>query len=239
MSENSFDIDGVRKKFEDIDGDLNNFIQSIREIKEIRDSVESLPERLKEGEAEFESRTQDLDRMMVSTNNLLMNFEEQAKGIIFDLEKKTDNLTNEAKMSIAELGNIFNQGNDHLKNEYSKQSEGVLKKYNDLKQSLEILKNVVGDQQQSVITLKNDYSAVTAFFDKMEKSITDIRKSIAELQKRPVDSELVTKVKEKKMMERLEKIIDEKNSRLKILSWGHFIVLLTGFLYFLFAFYLD
>ncbi len=239
MSENSFDIEGVRKKFEDIDGDLNNFMQSIKEIKEIRNSVGSLPERLKESEAEFESRTMDLDRMMVSTNNLLMTFEEQAKGIIFDLEKKTDSLTNEAKLSIAELGNIFNQSNDQLKSEHSKQTEDVSRKYNDLKQSFEILRNVVGDQQQSVMALKNDYASAAAIFDEIEPSLLELKKSIAELQKRPAESELVTQVKEKKMMERLETMIDEKNARVKILSWGHFIILLTGFLYFLFVFYLD
>ncbi len=239
MSENSFDIEGVRKKFEDIDSDLNNFTQSIREIKEIRESVGTLPERLKESEAEFESRSQDLDRMMVSTNNLLMTFEEQAKGIIFDLEKKTESLTNEAKLSIAELGNVFNQSSDHLKKEHSKHSEDLIKEYTDLRQSLEILKNVVGDQQQSVINLKNDYSSAASIFDKIEPSLLEMKKSIAELQKRQGDSELVTEVKEKKMMERLEKVILEKNARVKILSWSHFIILLTGFIYFIFAFYLD
>jgi len=235
MSENAFDIERVRQKFEDLDNDVDSFIQSIREIKEIRNSVGSLPERLKQSEETMESQRKDLDRMMSSTSNLLMTFEEQSKGIIFDLEKKTADLTGEVKTSISQIGNILNQSNDQLKDQYMKQSDDMLKKYKDLKQSLEILKNVVGDQQQTVNALKNEYTAGSKIFDTMEPSLAAMKKSIAALQARPQSSA----VGMHDMEERLKELIQQKGAKQTLLTWSMFIILLTGFLYFLFAFYIH
>ena len=229
------EIESVRKKFEDIDSDLNNFIQSIREIKEIRESVGSLPDRLKQSEQELENQRKDLDRMMSSSNNLLMTFEEQAKGIIFDLEKKTGELTTEVKSSISQIGNIFNENNGALKDHNSQESRELMKKINDLKQSFEIIKNVVGDQQQTVNVIKSDYMAVSGIFDKLEPSLVEMKKSISELQSRQPGPDGAIMEMEKRLME----VMIEKESKQKVLTIGVFIVLLTGFLYFLFAFYVH
>jgi len=228
------DIEGVRKKFEDIDSDLNSFIQSIREIKEIRDSVGSMPDRLKQSEEELENQRKDLDRMMKSSNNLLMTFEEQAKGIIFDLEKKTGVLTEEVRLSISQIGSIFKENNGSI-NSDSEEFVELMKKYESLNQSFEILKNVVGDQQQTVNALKSDYMAVCDIFDKLEPSLLEMKKSISDLQSRPPGSEEAMMQMEKRLME----VMIEKESKQKVLTIGAFIVLLTGFLYFLFAFYVH
>jgi chromosome segregation ATPase len=229
------EIESVRKKFEEIDSDLNNFIQSIREIKEIRDSVGSMPDRLKQSENELENQRKDLDRMMKSSNNLLMTFEEQAKGIIFDLEKKTGVLTEEVRSSISQIGSILKENNGALENRNSEDAVELMKNYDELNQSFEILKNVVGDQQQTVNALKNDYTAVCDIFDKLEPSLLEMKKSISELQGRPSGSEEAVKDMEKRLME----VINNKASGQKALTISMFIVLLTGFLYFLFAFYLH
>ena len=226
------EIESVRKKFEDIDSDLNNFIQSIREIKEIRESVGSLPDRLKQSEQELENQRKDLDRMMSSSNNLLMTFEEQAKGIIFDLEKKTGELTTEVKSSISQIGNIFNENNGALKDHNSQESKELMKKINDLKQSFEIIKNVVGDQQQTVNVLKSDYMAVSGIFDKLEPSLVEMKKSISELQSRQPSPDGAIMEVEKRLM----KVMIEKESKQKLLTISAFIVLLTIFFYFLFVF---
>ncbi len=235
MEEGMSEIESVRKKFEDIDSDLNNFLQSIREIKEIRDSVGSLPDRLKESEKQLENRRQDLDRMVTSSNNLLMTFEEQAKGIIFDLEKKTGALTEEVRSSISQIGRIFNENNSTLKDRNPGEADELIKKYENLNQSFEIIKNVVGDQQQTVNALKNDYMAVSDIFDKLEPSLVEMKKSITDLQKRPMGSEDAMI----EMENRLMGAMNEKESKQKVLTIGVFIVLLTAFLYFLFAFYIH
>ncbi len=228
------EIESVRKKFEDIDSDLNSFLQSIREIKQIRDSVGSLPERLKQSEQDLEDRRQDLDRMMSSSNNLLMTFEEQAKGIIFDLEKKTEALTTEVSSSISQMGSIFKESSSAMKGSNEEQTGEIMKKCDDLKQSLEILKNVVGDQQQTVNAMKSEYTAASGLFDKLEPSLIDMKKSIAELQSRPPGTEDAMRAMEKRLIE----LMTEKEAKQKVLTIGVFIVLLSGFLYFLFAFYI-
>lgn len=235
MSENTFNIERVRQKFEELDSDVDSFIQSIHEIKEIRNSVGSLPERLKQGEEEIESRKKDIDRMMSSTSNLLMTFEEQSKGIIFDLEKKTGDLTDEVKTSISQIGNILNRSNDQLKDQYMKQSEDMLKKYEELKQSLEILKNVVGEQQQTVLTLKSDIASGPGIIEKIEPSLAEMKKNIAALQSGPKGSAAGMREMEK----RLKELIEKNSARQKLLTWSMFIILLTGFFYFLFAFYIQ
>lgn len=235
MNENVFDIESVRKKFEDIDSELNCFIDSIREIKKIRDSVESLPDRLKQSEEELQNRRADLDRMMSSTNNLLMTFEEQAKGIVFDLEKKTESLTSELKSSISQISGVFNENNIQMKGQYEKQTEDMSKQYEEIKQSVEILKNVVGEQQQTVNTLKSNYMAVSDIFSKIEPSVIEMKNNISKLQNRPHGSGKILN----EMEERLEDLINENHAKQKILSWSLFVVLVTGFLYFLFAFYIH
>jgi chromosome segregation ATPase len=164
-----------------------------------------------------------------------MTFEEQAKGIIFDLEKKTESLTEEVRSSISQIGSIFKENNGSINNRNSEESAELMKKYESLNQSFEILRNVVGDQQQTVNVLKNDYMAVCDIFDKLEPSLLEMKKSISDLQSRPPGSEEAIKKMEKRLME----VMSEKESGQKVLTIGVFIVLLTGFLYFLFAFYVH
>ncbi len=235
MNEETYELEIVRKKFEDLDNDLDNFTRSIREIKDIRDSVETLPEQLRQGEEAIGNQKKELDTLLASTNNLLMSFEEQAKGILFDLEKKTDNLSEEAKTSIARINNIFQQSTDQLKETCSEQEEKIFGKYKELHQSLEVLKSVVGVQQQSINTISDKYTEINGVLSSLGQSREEMKKSISRLENRPESSARAAG----EVTKELKELIYEKNAKQQMLSWSLFVVMLTGFLYFIFAFYLQ
>jgi DNA repair ATPase RecN len=63
MNKNLHDIESVYKSLEILNDELDTFFQSIKEIKEIRDTVGALPERLKQYEVEIENQIEKFNQI--------------------------------------------------------------------------------------------------------------------------------------------------------------------------------
>ncbi len=227
MTENAYDVETVRKKFEDLDNEISTFLQAIKEVKEMRDTFREIPEQLEHNEIEIEQQKKELDSLMSTTNNLLITFEEQSKGAIFDLEKKTDILTKEVKTGISQINNIFQQNSNQLRHEQIERFEDITKMYTELNSSHETLKNMVRSIEGSFNILKNNYFMVSKIFDKFEISLIEIKKNLAELQKKP--NEYKYKIKE--LEEYFKNLINEKHSKQQKFTVVVLIILIAGILF--------
>jgi chromosome segregation ATPase len=199
MESNLQELENIRRKCVELDGELNTFLHSIREIRSIRDSVAEIPDKLKEQEAEIEHQKVKIENMLSSTSNLLITFEEQAKGLFFDLEKKTDTLAGNVKTSISELRNIFELNRVRLQEEQKEKLEQIIKAYDQIQISFESVKNTITLHEQSITALQNNYAEILKIFEKSEKSFHEIKKSLSDLQKRPYEADLRMKAVEDKL----------------------------------------
>jgi chromosome segregation ATPase len=183
----------------DLDGELSAFLHSIQEIKSIRDSVGQLPDKLKENEAEIERQKVKIENMLSSTSNLLITFEEQAKGLFFDLEKKTDKLVVDVKTSTSELRDIFESNSARLREEQKEKLEKVVTAYEQTALSIESVKNKITLHEQSITALQNNYAELMKIFERSELSFRVVTKSLSDLQNKPYDAELKVKAIEDKL----------------------------------------
>ncbi|MBI5741054.1 MAG: hypothetical protein HZA16_10060 [Nitrospirae bacterium] len=201
MNDNFPELENVRKKCETLDNELNSFFESIKEIRSVRDSVAGLPDRLKQNEAELEQQKMEMDNMLSSTRNLLISFEEQAKGLFFDLEKKTDALAGNVTTSISELGNVFETGSGRLIEEQKERLGQIIKAYDQIQMTFEGMKHTITLHDQSIAALQNNYAEALKILEKSDLSFRDIRKSLSDLQKRPSEMENRIKGMESRLRE--------------------------------------
>ncbi len=199
MNSNLQELENFRKKCVALDNELNSFYHSIQEIKSLRDTVAELPDRLKENEEEIEHQKARMENMLSSTSHLLITFEEQAKGLFFDLEKKTDKLIADVKTSVSELRNVFESNNSRLQEEQKNKLEKVATAYEQTALSFESVKNKITLHEQSIAALQNNYAELLKILERSELSFKEIRKSLSDIQRKPYDAELRVKAVEDKL----------------------------------------
>jgi len=235
MSGKEFNPETVQKKLEDLDNEVNTFIQVVKEVKEMKNSAGELQEKLVKHEGEIEQQKKELGQLISTTQNLGINIEEQTKGIIFDLEMKTDALIREVKSGISHISDIWSKGNAHLQEQQNNTLHSLLTKYEETKKGYEILKIIVDAHEQKMKNLNNGDPEASKACDKMESSLNELKKSIYEIQKRPheIDYKLT------KIEERLELSINEKYSRQKNITMVVLIILIVTIFLSVINFYLS
>ncbi len=199
MNSNLQELENFRKKCVALDNELNSFYHSIQEIKSLRDTVAELPDRLKDNEEEIEHQKERMENMLSSTSHFLITFEEQAKGLFFDLEKKTDKLIADVKTSVSELRNVFESNNSRLQEEQKNKLEKVATAYEQTALSFESVKNKITLHEQSIAALQNNYAELLKILERSELSFKEIRKSLSDIQRKPYDAELRVKAVEDKL----------------------------------------
>lgn len=227
MSGNKYNQKTVQKKLEDLDNEVTSFVQIIKEVKEMKDAAGGLQEKLVRHEEEIDRRKKELGQLISTTKNLGINIEEQTKGVIFDLEMKTNALIREIKSGIFQISNICEKGNEQLQEKQNENLYNLSNKYEEIEKAYEILKIIVDSHEQKMKGLSNGSSEASHVYDEMEASIDKLKKTVSEIQKRPyeVDNRLA------KMEERLELSINEKYSRQKnIIMIALIILIVTVFL---------
>ena len=88
MSEDEYELETVREKCEELDRELNTFMQTIAELRELRDEIGMLPEKLINSESEIAVLKKELKSMMLSVTKTVDSFEKKGNGMINDLEKR-------------------------------------------------------------------------------------------------------------------------------------------------------
>ncbi len=123
------DFKNLGRNFEDFDNELNTFFQSLKEIKEIRETVAALPDNLKKGEIEIGHQKKELEQLIFNTNNLLRSFEEKTKGLFYDLEQKVETIVNDVKSNISQLSSDLSPKKFELKDEQIRTREQISKEF--------------------------------------------------------------------------------------------------------------
>jgi hypothetical protein len=124
----AFDIEKARKKIETLDLELSTFLQAVKEIKEIRNTVGELPLQLKNDKEEIENQKKQLEGLILSSNKLLAELAVHANEVILDLARKTDTMSEEIRSSIAQFDNVFKEQATTLQDEQGKRSKDMTKK---------------------------------------------------------------------------------------------------------------
>lgn len=226
MSENAYDLKTVQKKLESLDSELTMFMQSIKEIKEIRDSVESLPERLRQREIEIEQQKKEVDTLISSTNKLFIAVQEQTRGIVYDLEKKAQDLSGHIEQSMSQVNTICEQHSIQRQREHKQELEAITKKFRFMLSSCEELKNMVDSHELEIKSLKNNCAAVSAAFGKINASYPGV-------QTRPAGNDETIK----KVEERLTDLFFhnlEKQKRVVLITFGILLACIIFMFFFLY-----
>jgi chromosome segregation ATPase len=193
------ELEDVRKKFEVLDNELNAFFQSVKEIKEIRDSIGNLPDIIRQNGEAIEIQKKEIEDLRTSINNLLITFDEQAKGLFYDLERKTENLEGNVKASISELKDVFESNSSKLQNEQKDRIEQIAGAYEKIKSFFEQIKSIVDSHEQSINILNDNYASIQKLIQRAELSLKEIRYNISALQKRPHEVEDKVKAVEERL----------------------------------------
>ncbi|MBI5664251.1 MAG: hypothetical protein HZC49_04040 [Nitrospirae bacterium] len=235
MNSKEYDPASVQKKLEDLDSEVNTFIQVVKEVKEIKASAGMLQKRLMQHEGEIEHKKNELEQLISTTQSLRMNIEEQSKGVIYDLEMMTDTLIREVKSGISQIGNIYEKGSTQLQEQHNETSESLSLKCDEIKKAYEKLKIIVDSHEQRINNLNNSGTGPVNVYDKMEASLNELKKTVNELQKRPYESDN----KLIRMEEKLELLINEKYSKQKNFTLVVLIILIAAIFLSLITFYIS
>jgi len=157
---NKVELETISNKIKGLDNELDTFIEVVREIKEISNTVGTLPEDLKQNIAEIEAWKKEIEILVSSSKDMLITFEEQARGVIFDLEKKTDILTAEAKLQISEIKNTARNISNELLDLHKEKIKEIDDKYKELSNSLKTIIKAVDSQESSIDDLKKSHLAI-------------------------------------------------------------------------------
>lgn len=224
MNNETYNVEDIKKRFEDLDSGLNAFLQSVKEIKEIRDTVGELPEKIRSNDERIEMQKKEIEQLMSSANNVFISFEEKSKGVIFDIEKKTEALTNEVKSGISQIGNMFEQGNMQLQDRQKENSEALSRKFEELRSSLEEARKSFSRHEAKMDDMETNYMDSLKIFDRLEQSFEEMKKSFFIFQKKPY----VLENKITEIDERLTALIHEKYARQKAVTWILFLIVMLS-----------
>ena len=168
---NIMEYESISEKIKGLENELDTFIQVVHEIKEIRNMVGTLPDDLKQNNLVIETRKKELETLIASANNQLANFEQRARDVILDLEKKTEALATEAKLRISGIKNTAQNSGDELLELNKETVEEMHGKHKKLYDSLETMNAAVDSQGKSINDLQESYLSISELFGKMEKSL--------------------------------------------------------------------
>jgi len=235
MSNKEYDIETVKKKIEELDEEVNTFIEVVKDVKEIKDSAEVLQDKLMRHEGEIENKKKELDQLISTTQSLRMNIEEQTKGVIYDLEMKTDALFRDVKSGISQIGNTYENGSTQLQVQHDETIENLSNKYDKMITAYEILKIMVDSHELRMSGLNNDHAGASNNYEKIESALSELKKTVYEIQKRPyeIENKLI------KMEERIELSINEKYSRQKNFTLVILIILIAMIFFSVVTFYFS
>lgn len=232
MKNKNYDVDDIKKRFDDLDSGLTSFMKSVKEIKEIRDAVGELPEKIKYSEEQIERQKIKLEQLMSSTKDVFISFEEKSKGVLFDIEKKTDALTDEVKSGISQIGKALKHGNHKLHNSQREGVEELSRKCEEMRSSLEDERKAVSRHEESIENIKTEYKETLQIMDRMEQSFEEVKKSVFIFQKKP--SIFENKIHE---IDEHLKSLNKKISRQRVVTWFLIILLIAGLMFYCGAIY--
>jgi chromosome segregation ATPase len=213
------DIEEVRKKCVELDSELDTFFQSLKEIKEIRDFVGELPDKLMQDKEQIESRKAEVEHLKSSVGALLITFEEQAKGLLFDLQKKTEDLAGDVRSSMSEFRNVFESSASSLNNTQRERLEQITGAYQEIRNFFENIKSIIDSHEQSIIKLNDNYGNLLMTLERTELSIRGIQNNIFQSQKKPNEYDAKIKAVEERLKEQFfTKLERQKNIILWLLS---------------------
>jgi chromosome segregation ATPase len=210
------DIEEVRKKCVDLDSELDTFFQSLKEIKEIRDFVGDLPDKLMQDQEEIESRKAEVEHLKSSVSSLLITFEEQAKGLLFDLQKKTEDLAGDVKSSMSEFKDVFESSASSLNNTQRERLEQITGAYQEIRRFFENIKGVIDSHEHSIITLNDNCAKLLMMLERTELSIKGIQNNAFLSQKKPNEFDAKMKVMEERLKEQFFTKLDRQKN---IILW--------------------
>jgi len=118
----------IRNKMENLDNELDTFFQAVREIKQLRDTIGEMPEKILRSQEELEGQKKEMKRLMVSTTNLFARLEDHAKDILIDMEKKSDGMKEEVRSSILRMDEGYREEFTRLRDEYKEKFAEISKK---------------------------------------------------------------------------------------------------------------
>jgi chromosome segregation ATPase len=165
------DFESTKKKLEKLDSEINTFLQTMEEVKEIRNTIETLPEQIKHNEIQIENQKKEFEVLISSTNNFLIDFEEKANGVFYDLDRGINDLKSEFKSRLSDFSN------DGTKDELKEKLDQISNEYKRMQTFYEIAKNI----EPTLKSLKEHVSVLKDDQFKFSNVISDIQKSRFEI----------------------------------------------------------
>jgi chromosome segregation ATPase len=122
MTEHDQQMEIMQKRLEGLDKEIDTFIQVVKEVKEMKDSAGILHARLIQDVEEIESQKKELEELISSSSSVIAATGEQTRGVIIDLEKKSEALMNDVKAGISQLQDLQKRP-DNIDNKLKKLEE--------------------------------------------------------------------------------------------------------------------
>jgi chromosome segregation ATPase len=234
MTKSNNGLEGVQKKLELLDNEVNTFVHAVNEVRGMKDSVSELHETLMNRDSEVERQKKELELLLSSTNSLVSSIEEQTKNMKDEMDQKADEFINSIKSGISQIGSICEEGRGKLKNQHDENIQQLSVQFDELRALCTFLKTIVDTHDEKMNSLKTSYASASSFYEKVEASLGEMKRTVYEFQKRPYELEN----RMKKMEDRLELLIEERYGKQKNHIFILMIIVIATALFSVGAFYL-
>lgn len=234
MKEEKGSLDVVQKRLDDLDREVDAFLEVIRDAQAMKASVQELHDRLRAYEGEIADRKAELETLITSSEGFVDEIREQTREVLTDIENKADAMAVEVKEGVTRIGHVCEQGQEKLRGHQREQAEALAKKYEEIRGFCSSFQELMDAHEQKMENLKREYGQVAGFYEKIESSLGEMKKAVFEAQKKPyeLDNRL------KKTEERLEQMINENHARQKNFSFILLLVVIASIFFSVIAFYL-
>ena len=212
------DIESVRKKFEELDSELNTFLEAIKEMNEIKGSIAGLPEKIKKHEADLEDRNREIEKLIAATSDSVLGFEEKSKGLLFDLEKRTELLSSNVKPGSSEPGPSLDAAVTEFGDEQKAKLDHITNSYEQMQSIVENYRDLLDSHEEAIHVLKNRHDDIIKTLEKLNIAVVEMNITASDLPVRPLDIDDKLNAMEKKLREDFfTKLTSQKNTILAVL----------------------
>ncbi|UCD35408.1 MAG: hypothetical protein JSU90_00850 [Nitrospiraceae bacterium] len=234
MNEETGGLEVVQKRLDDLNREVDTFLEDIKHVRSMKASVVELHDQLRAHDGDIVRRKEALEKLITTSEGLMEGIREKTHGVLMDMEKKADTIAAEMKEGIARIEGVCEQGRDKMRSQQREHAEALANKYEEIRNLCSSLQTMMDSQEQKMDGLKKEYGKIFSFYEKIDSSLREMKKTVYDIQKRPYEAES----RLKKAEERLEQLINEKYLRQKNFSSMLLIVVIALVVFSITAFYL-
>jgi len=189
MVESLLELESARKRLKEIESERIEFLEIIKKLKGIKNTIEPFSEKLRGDLKSIENKEVELESLISAANAKFKNFEKFTAQLVNELGLKTESIIQNASSNVMQIRKAFEDFSSikskelegaltHIQSEYNQfkdeqieKLDQITKAYERVRTTYDVIKNVVDSIELALGTVKKDLENNQSKINNVEESI--------------------------------------------------------------------